>query len=159
MEVPSLTQFCRRGHDRTLPNALIKNSTCRICHRLATKEWHKKYPERAKETHRKAIKKWRLNNKFSILEKRRRRREKFKVLRDLRKGVPCTDCHIKYGPHVMEFDHLGNKKFDISQGFNKSWVNLENEMAKCEVVCANCHRQRTHDRLISKENVKHGSDN
>ena len=45
---------------------------------------------------------------------------------------------------VLEFDHLGDKEFGIGAGFrDRSLQALLNEMAKCEVVCANCHRRRT----------------
>lgn len=50
----------------------------------------------------------------------------------------------------MDFDHVGEKTFNISQA---RWVagrrKLEKEVANCEVVCSNCHRERTHKRSIS----------
>jgi hypothetical protein len=36
----------------------------------------------------------------------------------------------------------------IHDGF--SWKAIKKEIEKCEVVCANCHRIRTHDRLTNK---------
>jgi hypothetical protein len=57
----------------------------------------------------------------------------------------CTDCRIKYHPHAMEFDHVrGEKKFDISKCHSRK--DLDEELAKCELVCANCHRIRTFSR-------------
>ena len=45
---------------------------------------------------------------------------------------------------VLEFDHLGDKAFNIGEGLrDRSWRAIVEEMAKCEVVCANCHRRRT----------------
>lgn len=56
---------------------------------------------------------------------------------------PCVDCG-ETDPLVLEFDHLGGKEFNISRGLrNTSWQRLIDEIAKCEVVCANCHRRRT----------------
>jgi hypothetical protein len=56
---------------------------------------------------------------------------------------PCVDCG-ETDPVVLEFDHLRNKLFDISRGiYYKNWELLLAEIAKCEVVCANCHRRRT----------------
>ncbi|GAA3647205.1 hypothetical protein GCM10022202_03230 [Microbacterium marinilacus] len=48
---------------------------------------------------------------------------------------------------VLEFDHLPGKEklFDIARGVGgstRSWKAIEAEIAKCEVVCANCHRRR-----------------
>lgn len=64
------------------------------------------------------------------------------------KNVPCKDCGIKYPPYVMDFDHLSDKEFLISKmtgcGSKKKMMI---EAAKCDVVCSNCHRIRTHNRL------------
>lgn len=67
------------------------------------------------------------------------------------KSVPCTDCHRSYPPYVMDFDHLdpNEKEFNISAIRSnvysiKGLTRLKAEIAKCEVVCANCHRERTH---------------
>lgn len=66
------------------------------------------------------------------------------------KNRPCTDCHISYPYYVMDFDHLPQyeKLFSIggSMSKGKSLYQIQKEIAKCEVVCANCHRIRTHNR-------------
>ncbi len=72
------------------------------------------------------------------------------------KSVPCLDCGRLYpecGFTVMEFDHIperGRKLFNIGAKVRKK-VTLEEmiaEIAKCEVVCANCHRVRTAKRKL-----------
>jgi hypothetical protein len=56
---------------------------------------------------------------------------------------PCADCG-EQDPLVLEFDHLGDKLFNISQGLrDRAWDAVLEEMEKCDVVCANCHRRRT----------------
>jgi hypothetical protein len=56
---------------------------------------------------------------------------------------PCADCG-EADPVVLEFDHLRDKKFNISKGIrDRNWQCVLDEIAKCEVVCANCHRRRT----------------
>lgn len=67
------------------------------------------------------------------------------VLRSLKDG-PCVDCGIRYPYYVMQFDHVkGVKKFDIGRGgVNRRLEVLMEEIAKCELVCANCHAVRTH---------------
>ncbi len=56
---------------------------------------------------------------------------------------PCVDCG-EADPIVLEFDHLGDKLFGIGQVLERrTWNSILEEMAKCEVVCANCHRRRT----------------
>ena len=55
-------------------------------------------------------------------------------------GVDCGEDDVL----VLEFDHLGDKLFSIGAGFrDRSLQAVLDEMAKCEVVCANCHRRRT----------------
>ncbi len=45
---------------------------------------------------------------------------------------------------VLEFDHLRDKRFDIGASLPyRNWQSILDEIAKCEVVCANCHRRRT----------------
>lgn len=66
-----------------------------------------------------------------------------------KKDVPCADCGIVYPHYVMHFDHLGvePKLFTVSQMRTKTKQVILDEIAKCEVVCANCHAERTHNRL------------
>lgn len=63
------------------------------------------------------------------------------------KDVPCTDCGVRYPPYVMDFDHVrGVKIIDLSNVRRAKWsfAKIQEEIDKCEVVCANCHRIRTH---------------
>lgn len=62
------------------------------------------------------------------------------------KMKPCADCGIQYNPWVMEFDHRdpGQKINCISLIKAHSFEALKIEIAKCDVVCANCHCERTH---------------
>jgi hypothetical protein len=68
------------------------------------------------------------------------------------KNKPCVDCGKIYPPWVMDFDHReGTLKLSSIGGIHSgrlwSFEKIDEEIAKCELVCANCHRQRTHDRL------------
>jgi hypothetical protein len=64
------------------------------------------------------------------------------------KSVPCVDCGQKYSPWVMEFDHVrGVKLFNVSDARARGVKAVFTESAKCEIVCANCHRERTRNRL------------
>ena len=66
------------------------------------------------------------------------------------KSNPCTDCGASYPPYVMDFDHLDSdtKEFGICYMRRRrmAFDKIEKEIAKCEVVCANCHRERTNKR-------------
>jgi hypothetical protein len=64
------------------------------------------------------------------------------------KANPCVDCG-ETNIIVLEFDHTGDDKhFSISDAVRKGYSikKVENEIAKCEVRCANCHRKKTYER-------------
>lgn len=64
------------------------------------------------------------------------------------KSQPCSDCGISYPSYVMDFDHRGDKDFEISGSSRTgSLRKILSEIAKCDLVCANCHRIRTHRRI------------
>jgi len=68
----------------------------------------------------------------------------------------CVDCGVLYPHYVLEFDHRpGHKKVGNvyrvlkKYGPEKAW----DEVAKCDVVCSNCHKIRSYGReqeLIKK---------
>jgi len=69
--------------------------------------------------------------------------ERWTFLIDYFRTHPCSDC-AETDPLVLEFDHLGDKHFNISQALlSRPWPVILDEIAKCDVVCANCHRRRT----------------
>jgi len=63
------------------------------------------------------------------------------------KNRPCTDCGKIFHPCAMDFDHIGDDKVaNIAKMVHFSREKLLEEIAKCELVCANCHRVRTFER-------------
>ncbi len=85
-------------------------------------------------------------------EKRRKVRQARKAWIAVFKSVPCMDCGNTFPPECMDFDHVrGVKKFRISYCLTSSEKVLLAEMAKCEIVCSNCHRIRTRIRRLSNE--------
>ena len=54
----------------------------------------------------------------------------------------------------MDFDHLPGheKSYDISymMRHRMAWSKIEEEVAKCAIVCSNCHRLRSKKRWESK---------
>lgn len=75
-----------------------------------------------------------------------------KYIQEYKQSRPCSDCKENYPYWMMDFDHLGDKSFNISNYRNNTSMleKVKLEIAKCEVVCANCHRNRTFLRNITK---------
>ena len=79
--------------------------------------------------------------------KQREQRAAVRAIVDARKATPCADCRQTFDPICMDFDHrpterkLGKVSTMISAGV--SMAVIEAEIAKCDLVCANCHRIRT----------------
>lgn len=58
----------------------------------------------------------------------------------------CKDCGYKKHHSALEFDHIKGKK-EINMAFAKSINQAKREIEKCDVVCSNCHRVRTYNRI------------
>lgn len=59
----------------------------------------------------------------------------------------CTDCGYNVTAIALQFDHVrGKKEFNLSASHKYPRGRMLIELAKCEVVCANCHMIRTHSR-------------
>lgn len=110
---------------------------CRVCSNAASK----KYYQVNKQEH---LRKVRIRTLKQI-------ETNVAYVSDLKESTPCTDCKQKYPYYVMEFDHLGDKRDNISRmaRHGLSLDTIKSEIAKCEIVCANCHRFRTHLRGYS----------
>lgn len=65
------------------------------------------------------------------------------------KSAPCMDCGDHFPSVAMDYDHVRGVKFRmISTMANYSWERVLNEVSKCDLVCANCHRLRTQARRV-----------
>jgi len=90
------------------------------------------------------------NKDLYITKAKKRTVKQRKIQRELLaeiKSVPCKDCGVRYPSYVMQFDHKSNKHFNISDCIGQvGWNTMKAEIEKCDVVCANCHAKRTHQR-------------
>src|SRR5262249_43664655 len=105
---------------------------CRTCHRVYQREYYSRKKDYYLE----------LQNQ-RVERNQRRIREA--------KNVPCADCGRRFPHYIMDFDHRpGEKKcFNLAIAAGRprlSWEKIAAEIAKCDVVCANCHRERTYQR-------------
>ncbi len=97
---------------------------------------------------------WYLANKDLVKERAIANTTKYRE-RNIRyvnglKSNPCVDCGHSFDPVCMDFDHReGEEKLRaISKmvRLGNSIVRITREIAKCDLVCSNCHRIRTRDR-------------
>jgi len=72
----------------------------------------------------------------------RRRKIRLRAVNYL--GGKCMKCgYFKY-PEVLEFHHRdpNEKDFNVSRkGHCRSWERVKKEIEKCDLLCANCHRE------------------
>lgn len=111
------------------------NTNCKDCKQTYFKEHYKN-----NEARRIALKQTAIKNKERL--------QKYRL--QYYHTHPCSDCgNTDY--RVLDFDHLKDKEFNISDGikWGYSLERIKAEIAKCEVVCSNCHRIRTWERLNS----------
>jgi len=78
----------------------------------------------------------------------KRHYDKKRAIVDLAKKRPCADCGQQLQPCQMDLDHVrGEKLINIGQSLKAGSIQaLLQEIEKCDVVCANCHRLRTWNR-------------
>lgn len=73
-----------------------------------------------------------------------KRRDKIKELAIEYKGGKCCICGYNKCHSALEFHHLNpeTKDFGIgANGYTRSWKDVKDELDKCILVCANCHRE------------------
>lgn len=124
-----ITEFGRRAKNRD-----GHKGACKQCDREVTRAWQSRHPEQTKQAGR---------------QSRAKTRD---ITWEIKQSTACADCGGYFQPWQMDFDHTeNNKTAEVSmlvRSSNREAVLAE--MAKCEVVCANCHRTRTHMRRNAK---------
>lgn len=133
-----------------------------MCKHCYNKDYHANHPRRGtpeqKAGWRKASLTWKRTHPDRVVISQRKSRVKRadklrKIISDA-KQQPCTDCKQSYPFYMLEFDHTrGKRSFCIASGSPKGWKAVEDEIAKCDIVCANCHCKRTY--LRGQQQRKH----
>lgn len=137
---------------------LSKSKKCVSCKRRKTRNDFNKNKTKADGLsntcflcNRKRLKLYYRNNKdrlvaaVTIRGREIRERNRRRILNYLLEH-PCVDCG-ETDPIVLDFDHIsGKKKANVSKLANvgsRSWNAILEEIGKCEIRCANCHRKKT----------------
>lgn len=114
-------------------------STCKDCRKEEQAVSYLRYQDRIRE-------KTKLDKKLLRLENQAK-------MKDYLSDKFCKDCDCDDW-RVLEFDHLSDKKYTIGSEYgNLKWENILQEISKCEIVCANCHKIRTMTRNGSYRSV------
>jgi len=91
-----------------------------------------------------------------VVTKKDKRRTSRKLVIQLKTGRPCLDCKELYPHYMMDFDHVRGTKIGNIYDLAKTGdiAKLLAEVAKCDLVCANCHRHRTFMRAAGVDRPK-----
>lgn len=92
---------------------------------------------------------WKPCRECSAAYKARAHKPRVDMMNALKLATGCMDCGYMAHVEALEYDHRpGEKKIDnvsamVRQPGRYSWDDVLAEIAKCDLVCANCHRVRT----------------
>ncbi len=123
------------------------------------KKYYKKNKEYYKEYHEKRKEKYKVKRK----EKYNKRK---KYIDQIKLESGCVFCGYNEHPAALDFDHIDPliKISNISNLLLGSLNSLQAEIAKCQVLCSNCHRIKTYEerqentettqKLLNKLNVE-----
>jgi hypothetical protein len=111
---------------------------------------HRNWLEKNKEKTAAYNSSYRIKNRGKVAVNRKKAAKRIRrFIADAKTEKPCMDCGVIYPAYVMDFDHVrGNKDFELSKASKReiSLGKIMAEIAKCDLVCANCHRIRTFTR-------------
>lgn len=90
------------------------------------------------------------NRKIYLARKKKCRKAQYgrsKAIVIEAKKVGCFDCKIEFRHWVLQFDHVrGRKLGNVCDMLMLPENQLRKEITKCDIVCANCHADRTYQR-------------
>lgn len=108
-------------------------------------------PYKDKEKQKAAQHRYYIESKAKVLAAQNSKRNLWRRhIQEVKESTPCMDCGLQFPHYVMDFDHVrGTKKFNVSSVHRfGSFEELLEEIAKCDIICSNCHRHRTFMRKV-----------
>jgi len=94
------------------------------------------------------------DRKEYLIQAVQKRRKKIRLMAIAYKGGSCEICGYNRCLEALEFHHRDPSKKDFSiseKGYTRSWKKVRDEIDKCLLVCANCHREIHVNRQLSRE--------
>lgn len=103
-----------------------------------------------KEDQQRAWREHYARNPEKYADRNRRKKEELRLWLDsLKEGKPCRECGQTFPPIAMDWHHRDKeeKLFTIGSSSIKGYgrAKIEAELAKCDLLCAVCHRIIEHD--------------
>jgi predicted HNH restriction endonuclease len=113
-----------------------------------------KDPAVRKEKHKAYAKAYYEKNKDEVISKSRARRKVLTAeFAEFKATKSCTKCGESH-PATLDFHHVeyhpSNKKVHKLVQDGHWWKRIQEEIDKCIVLCANCHRIHHHEERINK---------
>lgn len=109
----------------------IRQRYCKQCQSVSHKESYEKHKDKTIAR--------------SIYNNDRRRQ----VLYEIKKKLSCSVCG-ESDPSCLDFHHIESDKKEFLLSAKGTWCGvdkLKEELSKCSVLCANCHRKHHTNRL------------
>lgn len=137
---------------------LVGRSSSKVCsdecrkvlRKQTSRAYSSKYYEDNKQAEKLRSKKFRLSNLEYIKLKQRSDKRQRKLEAIEYKGGRCENCGGQFHPAVYDFHHIdtSTKDRDPSKMLQLSWKRVTNELDKCKMLCANCHRLEHHNKEV-----------
>lgn len=131
---------------KALDEFYARSGRCKSC----ISNYNKTYSSRRYQNHKEWVEKNPARAGELCKSYRQRRKRQLRELIETSKLRPCVDCGKSYPPRAMDFDHRSEevKRMTIGESAAKGWslATIGAEIAKCDIVCAACHRTRTFNR-------------
>lgn len=102
----------------------------------------REYARKNPEQNRARAKQWRLDHPDKRRDAERRYRHgRLDRLDTIKSERGCAECGFNAHPAALQFHHRDpeQKLLGVATLANKAWERVEEEIAKCDVLCANCH--------------------
>lgn len=106
--------------------------SCRDCSNQKAQERYYEDPRKQIDANNERRRKNRAFNKENVIK--------------IKESSPCMDCNESHPSYIMDFDHVRGVKLGLVSEMVSNgvpWRHIEAEIAKCDLVCSNCHRYRT----------------
>lgn len=138
-----LKKCTKCGTEKPITEYFIKDklkgrlhAQCKLCYKLHRQSYHLIHYEKYRQQYlqRAQIRRERLRSEF---------RTNMLAYLSNKACIECGEADMR----VLEMDHIdpAQKKFSVSQAvkLGYSWQEVLEELKKCQILCANCHKRRT----------------